>query len=141
MRVRWLGVKRDWQRGRQGQGAVLVGGGRAWPDNESTRRAKLAARTASGRTAAHGRTKQPGPTSQARRRAEHQRSRKHHRGPGKPPLLSAAAGLGASRVVDEARHVALEEGGDGRGRAGSVLGDDDVGLAGAVFLVVVVGAV
>ena len=31
-----------------------VGGGRAWPDNESTRRAKLAARTARGRAAAHG---------------------------------------------------------------------------------------
>ena len=38
-------------------------GGGAWPDNESTRRAKLAARTASGRAAAHGHTKQPGPTA------------------------------------------------------------------------------
>ena len=33
---------------------------RAWPGFETTRRAKLAARTASGRTAAHGHTKQPG---------------------------------------------------------------------------------
>ena len=37
-----------------------VGGGGAWPDNEPTRRAKLAARTARGRAAAHGHTKQPG---------------------------------------------------------------------------------
>ena len=42
----------------------VEGTGRAWPDNESTRRAKLAARTARGRAAAHGHTKQPGPTRQ-----------------------------------------------------------------------------
>ena len=44
-----------------GQAALPVGGG-AWPDNESTRRAKLAARTARGRAAAHGRIEQPSPT-------------------------------------------------------------------------------
>ena len=44
----------------EGQAAMPVGGGRAWPDNEPTRRAKLAARTASGRAATHGHTKQPG---------------------------------------------------------------------------------
>ena len=44
----------------EGQTAMPLGGGRAWPDNEPTRRAKLAARTASGRAAAHGHTKQPG---------------------------------------------------------------------------------
>ena len=38
--------------------AMSVGGGRAWPGFETTRRAKLAARTASGRAAAHGHTKQ-----------------------------------------------------------------------------------
>ena len=43
-----------------GIAAVSVSGG-AWPDNEPTRRAKLAARTASGRAAAHGHTKQPDP--------------------------------------------------------------------------------
>ena len=69
----------------------------------------------------------------ARRCPKHQRAKR--------PLFSANAGFWASRVVDEARHVALEEGGDGRGRARAVLGDDDVGFAGAVFLVVVVGAV
>ena len=47
--------------GRQGQAAVPVGGGGAWPDNEATHRAKLAALTASGRAAAHGHTEQPGP--------------------------------------------------------------------------------
>ena len=50
----------------EGQAAVPVGGGGAWPDNESTRRAKLAARTASGRAATHGCIKQPGPAGQAR---------------------------------------------------------------------------
>ena len=39
----------------EGLAAVPVGGGGgAWPDNESTRRAKLAARTARGRAASHG---------------------------------------------------------------------------------------
>ena len=46
---------------RQGQAAVPVGSGGAWPDNEATRRAKLAALTASGRAAARGHTEQPGP--------------------------------------------------------------------------------
>ena len=41
MRVRRLGVKWDWQRGRQGQGAVLVGDGGARPDNEPTHRAHI----------------------------------------------------------------------------------------------------
>ena len=104
---------------------------RAWPGFETTRRAKLAARTASGRAGPAAVGDQAG--GRARRRPEHQRTKR--------PLLSADAGFWASRVVDEARHVALEEGGDGRGRARAVLGDDDVGFAGAVFLVVVVGAV
>ena len=43
--------------GPEGQAAVPVGGGGAWPGFEPTRRAKLAARTASGRAAAHGHTK------------------------------------------------------------------------------------
>ena len=47
-----------------GLAAAPVGGGRAWPDNESTRRAKLAAPTARGRATAHGRVKQPGPQPQ-----------------------------------------------------------------------------
>ena len=46
-----------------GLAAVPVGGGGAWPGFETTRRAKLAARTARGRAAAHGHTKQPGPTA------------------------------------------------------------------------------
>ena len=61
---------RHWRRGRrrvrraqEGLAAVPVGGGGAWPGFETTRRAKLAARTARGRAAAHGRTKQPGPTA------------------------------------------------------------------------------
>ena len=47
----------------QSLAAVPVGGGRAWPGFEATRRAKLAARTTRGRAAAHGHTKQPGPTA------------------------------------------------------------------------------
>ena len=57
--------------GPEGQAAVPVGGGGAWPGFEPTRRAQLAARTASGRAAAHGHTKQPGPTA-------------HHAAPGTP---------------------------------------------------------
>ena len=38
----------DWRQPR-GLASVPVGGGRAWPGFETTRRAKLAARTASGR--------------------------------------------------------------------------------------------
>ncbi len=49
--------------GPEGLAAVPVGGGGAWPGFETTRRAKLAARTARGRAAAHGHTKQPGPTA------------------------------------------------------------------------------
>ena len=56
--------------------AVPVGGGGAWPDNEATRRAKLAARTARGRAAAHGHTKQPGPPT-------------HHTAPGTPAAQHA----------------------------------------------------
>ena len=43
-----------------GLAAVPVGGGRAWPGFEPTRRAKLAARTARGRAAAHRHTQRPG---------------------------------------------------------------------------------
>ena len=46
---------------RWGMAAVPVGGG-AWPDNETTRRAKLAARTAHGRVATHRHTQRPGTT-------------------------------------------------------------------------------
>ena len=46
----------------RGLAAVPVGGGRAWPGFETTRRAKLAARTASGRATARRHAKQPGPT-------------------------------------------------------------------------------
>ena len=55
-------------RGLRGLAAVPVGGGRAWPGFETTRRAQLAARTASGRAAAHRHTQRPGPTKLATRR-------------------------------------------------------------------------
>ena len=47
----------------EGPAAVPVGGGGAWPGFETTRRAKLAARTARGRAAAHRHTQRPGPTA------------------------------------------------------------------------------
>ena len=47
--------------------AVPVGGGRARAGLESTRRAKLAARTARGRAAAHRHTQRPGPQSRTGR--------------------------------------------------------------------------
>ena len=69
IRCRWCGgCRRD-------EIAVPVGGGRAWPGFETTRRAKLAARTASGRAAARRHAEQPGPTarphSKVRRCPEH----------------------------------------------------------------------
>ena len=48
-----------------GLAAVLVDGGGAWPGFETTRRAELVARTASGRAAAHGHIEQPGPRGEA----------------------------------------------------------------------------
>ena len=64
--------------------AVPVGGGRAWPGFETTRRAKLAARTASGRATARRHAKQPGPTARphgkVRRCPEHQQRRKQRCG-------------------------------------------------------------
>ena len=61
------------RRAPEGLAAVPVGGGGAWPGFETTRRAKLAARTARGRAAAQRHTQRPGPSSQATRRPEHQR--------------------------------------------------------------------
>ena len=54
----------------EGLAAVPVGGGRAWPGFETTRRAKLAARTARGRAAAHGHNQQPGPAGHAKHPAQ-----------------------------------------------------------------------
>ena len=116
--------------GPEGQAAVPVGGGRGLAGLRGD--APSEARGADGERAGRPRGgRRSG--GRARRCPKHQRAKR--------PLFSANAGFWASRVVDEARHVALEEGGDGRGRARAVLGDDDVGFAGAVFLVVVVGAV
>ena len=56
--------------GPEGLAAVPVGGGGAWPGFETTRRAKLAARTSRGRAAAHGAAR---PHGRAIRRPEHQR--------------------------------------------------------------------
>ena len=62
----------EWRTPKDPQGLALVpgGGGRAWPGLETTRRAKLAARTASGRAAAtrhqhaeHAHTTRPGPAA------------------------------------------------------------------------------
>ena len=62
--------------GPEGQAAVPVGGGGAWPGFETTRRAQLAARTARGRAAAHGHTKQPGPAgSRVRQRGGYRSTR------------------------------------------------------------------
>ena len=71
--------------GPEGLAAVPVGGGGAWPGFETTRRAKLAARTARGQAAAHGHTEQPGPTagpSGARNTSGTARPRGHAKGAG-----------------------------------------------------------
>ena len=74
--------------GPEGLAAVPVGGGGAWPDNESTRRAKLAARTARRRAAAHGHTKQPSPPT-------------HHTAPRTPagPQASRPTGTHSDRTI------------------------------------------
>ena len=60
---RRCGGRRRVRRAPEGSAAVPVGGGGAWPGFETTRRAKLAARTARGRAAAHRHTQRPGPTA------------------------------------------------------------------------------
>ena len=84
--------------GTGGRAAVPVGGGRAWPGFETTRRATLAARTARGRAAAHGHrhTKQPGSASG---RADPHQSPRPHRCGGHRRDRRARAGF-------EARHRA-----------------------------------
>ena len=104
-----------------GVAAVPVGGGRAWPDNESTRRAKLAARTAGGppptgtpsSPAPHEHTKQPGPTtgsstarntSGAINTARNTSGATHHRGIAKPPGPCGAGRLNQhQRIIEESR--------------------------------------
>ena len=128
--------------GPEGLAAVPVGGGRARAGLEIDHSEPQARVWRSrGRAAAHRHTQRPGPKAAQRSARNISGAASTTGARADRPLLSAAAGLRASRVVDETRHVALEEGGDGRGRARAVLGDDDVGFAGAVFLVVVVGAV
>ena len=65
-----------------GPAVVPVGGGRAWPGFEATRRAKLVARTARGRAAAHGHTQRPGPVVPGTPVAPHSNTR-NHAGPGR----------------------------------------------------------
>ena len=100
------GCRRDWKTraGLVGLAAVPVGGGGAWPGFETTRRAKLAARTTRGRAAAHGHNQQPGPTGRAsarntrgatsKVRTEHTRHTRHypeHSGRTQQRARSAAA--------------------------------------------------
>ena len=96
--------------GPEGLAAAAVGGGGAWPGFETTRRAKLAARTASGRATAHGRTKQPGPTSQALRRPKHPWDHKQQQQEGRRPRAHKAAQHGTQREAarphrDQAAHA------------------------------------
>ena len=91
--------------GPDGQTAVPVGGGRAWPGNEPTRRAKLAARTAGGRAAAHGHTKQPSRDS-GRVQSPARGTRSHVRpqlGTPRPTARSPAHSAQAS-YIDESAH-------------------------------------
>ena len=64
----------------EGPAAVPVGGGRAWPGFETTRRAQLAARTASRRAAAH-RHQHAGTNTQPQIH-RHNEAARPHRGPG-----------------------------------------------------------
>ena len=92
--------------GPEGLAAVPVGGGGAWPGNEPTRRAQLAARTARGRAAAHGHTKQPGPAagpSGARNTSGTTRPPRYAKGAGTevPAPLSAHSATASSRLKAE----------------------------------------
>ena len=80
--------------GPEGLAAVPVGDG-AWPDFETTRRAKLAARTARGRAAATGthssparRTARPAPGTPAAPQPQTQKSGPEPLGSGPPSMLS-----------------------------------------------------
>ena len=116
--------------GPEGRAAVPVADGRAWPDNESTRRAKLAARTAGGppptstpsspapratpragrRPRAHQAAR---PHNRVLHRPEHQRRHQHrrntsgathHRGIAKPPGPAGAGRLNQhQRIIEESR--------------------------------------
>ena len=60
----WILINTTGPTGVEGAGGTCHSAGgrwRGWPDNEPTRRAKLAARTARGWAAAHGHIKQPRP--------------------------------------------------------------------------------
>ena len=76
-----------------------VGGGRAWPGFETTRRAKLAARTASGRAAARRHAKQAGtPSSPARQAARHAKQ------PGTPSSPAPTARCDGARSTRGTTH-------------------------------------
>ena len=110
--------------GPEGQAAVPVGGGGAWPGFETTRRAKLAARTARGRAAAHGHTKQPGlarHTTQAPdpKAPEHQRCHKQQNSKARVPEGQAAVPVGGGRGLAGLRGDAPSE---ARGADGSRAG-------------------
>ena len=116
--------------GPEGRAAVPVADGRAWPDNESTRRAKLAARTAGGppptstpsspapratpRAGRRPRARQAArPHNRVPHRPEHQRRHQHrrntggathHRGIAKPPGPAGAGRLTQyQRIIEESR--------------------------------------
>ena len=79
--------------------AAPVGGGRAWPGFETTRRAKLAARTARGRAAAHGRRKQPGPEQQREGRCTRYGALHPLRGAAPDQKRCTAYGSGAAHPI------------------------------------------
>ena len=89
--------------GPEGLAAVPVDGGGAWPGFETTRRAKLAARTASGRAAAHRHTQRPGPTAPGTPAAPHNRpATPKGRAPKYPPpcrLTQPLPRRGSGRII------------------------------------------
>ena len=86
---------------RQSQAAVPVGGGGAWPGFETTRRAKLAARTARGRAAAHRHTQRPGPPAPATpvgpQATPQPHPQRHEAATGFPATASSRSHSGAQR--------------------------------------------
>ena len=97
----------------EGAAAVPVGGGGAWPGFETTRRAKLAARTASGRAAAHRHTQQPGPTAPgtpaALQATQAEPQIKHHTAQGRGPAGPRPLALQLRRERSEVRASGVAE--------------------------------
>ena len=103
----------EWRTPKDPKGLAMVpgGGGRAWPGFETTRRAKLAARTASGRAATRTPSRQHATRTPSRRAAapRHQHAEHAHTTRPGPAAPNSAEDPGLVKQSDQAVH---HEGGE-----------------------------